>query len=233
MVTMCDAPRFPDKAIALSNPLLCLFKDEGRRQCVEPMLCVSPKALHECICAVWGYCVCVSLAGMTQECPTGCRKKIPESMWKTHSEVPVTVTQRHMKTLNYVPRVQFTHSHIRPLCVLSLSYFLSPQKYWFCSHCAFVWKRSCSRRCVWLVFFSLSICQTLGGSWNYKPKWWKWLSLGVLLFVSTPLPSGLRASLNCAATAPLGRLWRALRINKMAAYPLDKRQNPAMHKCRA
>lgn len=102
MATMCDAPRFPCKDIALSNPLLCLFKDEGRCQRVEPTLCVSSK----CICAVWGLlCVCVSPAGMTQECRTGCRKKIPESMWKTHSEVPVTVTQRHMRTLNYVPRV--------------------------------------------------------------------------------------------------------------------------------
>lgn len=37
--------------------------------------------------------------------------------------------------------------------------------------------------------------------------------LEVLLFVSTPLPPGLRASVDCTATAPLGHLWRVSRVN--------------------
>lgn len=57
--------------------------------------------------------------------------------------------------------------------------------------------------------------------------------LGVLLFVSTPLPSGLRASVNCTATAPLGHLWRVLRVNTgtIAVYSQDKQHNPAVFKC--
>lgn len=37
--------------------------------------------------------------------------------------------------------------------------------------------------------------------------------LEVLLFVSTPLPSGLRASVIRAATAPLSHLWRSSGVN--------------------
>lgn len=58
-------------------------------------------------------------------------------------------------------------------------------------------------------------------------------SLGVLLFVSTPLPSGLRASVNCTAAAPLGHLWRVWRVNTgtIAVYSEDKQHNPAVLKC--
>lgn len=66
MVTLSEAPRFPDKA-SLSRTLFCVSSKTraDRRSAdvsvtVEPTLCVSSKAVHECICAVWGFlCVCL------------------------------------------------------------------------------------------------------------------------------------------------------------------------------
>lgn len=105
MVTLSEAPRFPDKA-SLSRTLFCVSSKSraDRRSAdvsvtLEPTLCVSSKAVHESICAVWGFFVCVfvcvSLVGHRNAGQDVGRKFQRESMWKTHPEVLVTVTWRH------------------------------------------------------------------------------------------------------------------------------------------
>ncbi len=66
MATLSEAPRFSGEGVALSNPLLCRFKDEtiraecGRHcDCWTDAVCVFQSCTWVCLCCVRVVCVCV------------------------------------------------------------------------------------------------------------------------------------------------------------------------------
>lgn len=98
MVTLSEAPRFPGTAVALSDPPLCLLRSRGVRRAPEQTPGVSLKAAHFSL-----FCDLCSLRvraynsnEQTQECRTGCGKKIPERVYvKNNPEVHLTGISGH------------------------------------------------------------------------------------------------------------------------------------------
>lgn len=120
MATSSEAPRLLERAL-LFRTLFCVAsktRPDGRRADVsvtaKPTLCVCA-----CVRGLWvSVCVCHWLGhrARAQECRTGCREKIPEtveSVQNTAWGASDCNTAETQQTLTFIPRVQFT------LCVFS------------------------------------------------------------------------------------------------------------------
>lgn len=128
MVTLSEATRFPGTGVALSDPPLCLLRSRGqtsawllnKRRVYLSRLHISVFFCDLCSLRVRAY----NSIEQTQECRTGCGKKIPERVYmKNKPWGACNWNIRALGTLNYVPWVQFTPSHTTFLC--DLSNFLS------------------------------------------------------------------------------------------------------------